>query len=374
MKNISQLVVLLCVVAPMAAFSVTPDMSAPTNSAAKSAPSLDALFGDSVVAKGKGVEVKRNELDSAVVKLKAMAAAQNMPAPSDLEPQALKRLIIQQLILSKATPDEKAKGKTNFEERIAKLKADNHVTDEEFDKRISMNLFGGETREHWNQQNIDQMTIPIVLERELKMNITDADVKAFYDSPTNIASLEQPETVRVSHILLMTTDPETHEQLAADKKAAKHKQLEDLLKRARAGEDFTKLADQYSEDPGVKQNHGEYKFSRTDNFVEEFKTTAFSLTNGQVSDIITSQFGYHILKLSEKIPAKKVDFDKVKEGIKDHLMQQVIQKDLPDYSKKLIKDANVEILDDKLKNLDLTIDAPKEPEGAAPAPAPAPAK
>src|SRR4051812_41009746 len=98
MKKISQICVLLCAIAPMAAFSVTPE---PTNSMGKATPSLDALFGDAVVAKGKGVEIKRNDLDSSVVKLKAMYAARQQPAPADLEQAALKSLIIQQLILSK---------------------------------------------------------------------------------------------------------------------------------------------------------------------------------------------------------------------------------------------------------------------------------
>jgi parvulin-like peptidyl-prolyl isomerase len=365
MKKMSQLMVLLCVVAPMAAFSVTPDLPAQTNSAAKSTPSLDALFGDSIVAKGKNVEIKRNDLDSAVVKTKAMYAARNIPAPSDLEPQALKNLVIQQLILAQAAPADKAKGKENFEARIAKVKTDNHMTDEDFDKRISMQLFGGETREQWNKQNIDQMTIPVVLERELKVNVTDADVKAFYESPTNVASFEQPEMVRASHILLMTSEPETQKALTAEQKAAKHKQMEDILKQAKSGADFAELAKKYSEDPGSKDKGGEYTFPRGQ-MMKEFEDTAFSLKTNEISDIVETKYGYHIIKLSEKIPAKKVDFEKVKEGIKDHLVQLAMQKQLPDYTRKLVKDANIEILDDKLKNTDLAIEAPKESESAAP--------
>jgi peptidyl-prolyl cis-trans isomerase C len=374
MKKISQLCVLLCAIAPMAAWSVTPDQPASTNSAGKAAPSLDALFGDSVVAKGKGVEVKRNALDEAVVKTKSMYAARQLPAPADLEPQALKSLIIQQLILGKATDADRAKGKEAFQDRLTKAKASSGMTDEEFDKRISMTFFGGETRAQWDKERTDEATLPIILQRELKVDISDDYVKKFYDDPTNTAAFEQPEMVRVSHILLTTDDPQTHQPLPEDKKAAKHKQMEDILKRARAGEDFAKLADQYSEDPGVKENHGEYKFSRNDPFVEEFKTTAFALKDvGQVSDIITSQFGYHIIKLSEKIPAKKVEFEKVKDGIKDHLVQLAFQKQVPAYTAKLVKDADIQILDEKLKNTDLSMEPPKE-ESAAPAAHPATAK
>jgi len=371
MKKISQLCVLLCAITPMAAFSVTPDQPASTNSAGK-APSLDALFGDSVVAKGKGVEVKRNDLDSTVVKMKSMYAARQIPAPADLESQALKNLVIQQLILSKATDADRNTGKTNFMERIAKVKKENGLTDEDFDKRLSAQFFGDETRAQWDKQQTDLLTIPVVLERELNVKITDDDVKKFYDDPANISAFEQPEMVRASHILLMTQDPETHQPLSADKKAAKKKQMEDILKQARSGADFGELAKKYSEDPGSKDKGGEYTFPRGQ-MMKEFEDTAFSLKTNEISDIIETSYGYHIIKLSEKIPAKKVDYDKVKEGIRDHLVQLELQKRLPAYTAKLVKDANIQIMDDKLKSTDFSVEAPKE-EGSAPAPTPTPAK
>jgi foldase protein PrsA len=367
MKKISQLCVLLCAIAPMAAFSVTPEQPAQTNAAGKSTPSLDALFGDAIVAKGKGVVIKRNDLDAFVVKTKAQYAANQYPAPPDIEPQALKNLIIQQLVLSKATDADRAKGKETFEKGIAKVKADNGWTDEELDKRISMQFFGGETRAQWDKEQIDQATLPVILERELKVNITDDDIKKFYDDPTNTAAFEQPEMVRASHILLMTQDPATQQPLPPEKKAAKKKQMEDILKQAKSGADFGELAKKYSEDPGSKDKGGEYTFGRG-KMMKEFEDTAFSLKTNEISDIIETSYGYHIIKLSEKIPAKKVEFDKVKDGVKNHLTRLAFQKSLPDYTNKLVKDADIQILDEKLKNTDLTMEPPK-PEAPAGAPA-----
>jgi len=146
----------------------------------------------------------------------------------------------------------------------------------------------------------------------------------------------------------MTTDPATRAELSDDKKAAKKKQMEDILKRAKAGEDFGKLAKEYSEDPGSKDNGGEYTFPRGQ-MVPEFEAAAFSLGTNQISEIITTQFGYHIIKLYEKIPAKKVELEKVAPDIKDYLTQQALQKQANDYVAKLRKDAGVEILDPKLK-------------------------
>ncbi len=357
MKNISKILVLLGLAAPILSFGVTPDQPASTNSAAKPGDKLQALFADSIVAKGKGVEVKRSDLDSEVVNTRSILAARQIPAPSDLEVQALRSLIVKQLVLGKATDADRAKGKESFDGRIAKLKASSGMTDDEFYKRISQQFFAGQTREQWEKQNIDQATIPVVLQREMGIKITDDDAKKFYNDPENTSAFEEPEMVRASHILLMTSDPATHQPLTDAQKAAKRKQMEDILKQAKAGANFADLAKKYSEDPGSKDKGGEYTFPRGQ-MVKEFEETAFSLKPNDISDIIETQFGFHIIKLSEKIPAKKVDFDKVKDEIKDHLVQVAIQKQFPDYTNKLAKDAHVEVMDENLKAAE-SIPAPK---------------
>jgi len=194
------------------------------------------------------------------------------------------------------------------------------------------------------------------------VNVTDADVRKYFDD--NPARFEEPEMVRASHILLMTTDPKTNTELTEDQKTAKHKEMEGLLKRARAGEDFAELAKKYSEDPGSKDKGGEYKFPRGQ-MVPEFEAAAFSLGTNQVSDIVTTRYGYHIIKLSEKIPAKKVEFEKAASDIKEGLTQQELQKQFPDYLDKLKKEAGVEILDEKLKAQELPPPSPK-PAGLPP--------
>jgi len=360
MKKISLLVVLLAI-APLAVFAVTPDQPASTNSAKST--NLNTLF-DSVVAKGKGVEVKKAELDSEVVNTEAVYNARHLPVPPDLEQDALRSLIIKQLILNKATPADRAKAKENFQNYLTAIRTNNGWSEEELNQRISTRLFG-KTRAEWDQDNIDQQTIPQVLQRD--MAITDDAAKKFYDDPKNISFLEQPEMVRASHILLMTIDPDTQQPLSEDKKAAKHKQMEDILKQARAakGTNFADLAKKYSEDPGSKEKGGEYTFSRG-KMVKEFEDTAFSLKPGEISEIIETKYGYHIIMLSEKIPAKKVSFSEAKDEIKNHLLQLAMQKDFRDYAIKLEKEANVQIVDEKYKGVDLAPPAPKPAETGMP--------
>jgi parvulin-like peptidyl-prolyl isomerase len=196
---------------------------------------------------------------------------------------------------------------------------------------------------------LEESTAQAVMERELKINVSDSEVQKFYDD--NPSKFEQPEMVRASHILMSTRDPDTNKELSEDQKAAKRKKAEEVLKRAKAGEDFAKLAKEYSEDPGSKDRGGEYQFARGQ-MVAPFETAAFSLKTNEVSDIVNTEFGYHIIKLSEKIPAKKVELAKVSTDIKEYLKNEQLKKrqqDFLDYLQKLKKEYHIEVLDENLK-------------------------
>jgi peptidyl-prolyl cis-trans isomerase C len=346
-KSIQSLVLLL-VAAALPVWGAAPDQPAPTTAAGAAKPSMKAsdLFGSKVIAKGKGVEVTRGQLDDEAVRIKGQAAARNQSIPPEqmavMERQILEQLIQVQLLKAQATEADKAAGKALAEKRFEEAKA-KLGSDEALNRQLKLM---GATREEVLAKWTESATAEAVLKRELKVNVTDADAKKFYDD--NPARFEEPEMVRASHILLVTTDPKTNAELSDEQKAAKRKQMEGLLKRARAGEDFAKLAKDYSEDPGSKDKGGEYKFPRNQ-MLPEFESAAFSLNTNQVSDIVTTRFGYHIIKLSEKIPARKVEYDKAANDIKEGLTQQALQKQFPDYIAKLKAEAKVDILDEKLK-------------------------
>jgi peptidyl-prolyl cis-trans isomerase C len=314
---------------------------------------LNALLGDPVVARAKGgIEIRQKQLDEALIGLKAGLNARGQNVTPDqmlmLERQVLNDILGLRLIVAKASDADKAKGKEQFVKAVAKLKTDSKLTDEEFDQKLATSLrIQGITRDEWNQQRTDQSIAGVVLERELKIAITDADAKKFYEEYP--ARFEKPEMIRASHVLIGTRDAATNSDLPEDQKKAKRKLAEDVRKKALAGEDFAKLAKEYSDDPGSKDNGGEYTFPRGQ-MVPEFESAAFSLGTNQVSDVVTTQFGYHVIKVSEKIPAKKVLLDDVMDDLKEGLKSQEIQKQLPDYLKLVMKDANVEILDDRLKD------------------------
>jgi parvulin-like peptidyl-prolyl isomerase len=322
---------------------------------------LTSLFGDPVIARGKGVEVKQSQLEGEMVRVKATLAAQGRTVSADdmagIEAKVLNSLITKQLLLAKATAADKAQGREEFDKIEQQLKTSAKLTDEQFDQRLNQQLkLMNISKEEWEKQSIEQTTTLIVLKRELNINETDADAKAYYTN--HPADFEEPEKARVRHILLLTMDPATHAPLPDDQQKAKRKQADDILKRARAGEDFAKLAKEYSEDPGSKDNGGELPLFDKDGLMPsapgsrmapEFTAAAFSLTTNQISDVVITQLGYHIIQLLDKTPARKVDYATVADNIKEYLAQQKMGTVAPPYLEKLTQSADVEILDADLK-------------------------
>jgi parvulin-like peptidyl-prolyl isomerase len=339
-----------------AALTTPPDTS--TNS--KPADVMAALFGDPVIAKGNGFEIKQSQLDEAVnaIKARAAAAGQTIP-PEDLEKSILSSLIGSQIALQMATDADKAAGQKEADKQVAQ--AIKHYGSQDV---LETQLKAvNKTFDDWRTEMAKQATTMAVLIRVLNAAPTDADAKKYYDD--NPKASEMPEQVHVRHILLMTMDETTRSPLPDDQIKAKKKQIDDILKRARAGEDFSQLAKTYSEDPGSKDNGGELPpFARASDdpahaMVPEFEAASFSLTNNQISDVVTTQYGYHIIQLLDKTPARKLALtDKLPssdstlaDDIKNFLTGQKLQELAPAYIQKLSQSPGVEILDPTLKAL-----------------------
>jgi parvulin-like peptidyl-prolyl isomerase len=330
---------------------------------------MTALFGDPVIAKGNGFTIKRSALDQIMTGAKAQAVASGQMVPAGFEAHALNQLITIQLLLQKATDADRADGYKEADTQFTNI-LNHYGSADAFARQLKA---VGMTIDQLRTKARDEAVAKAALKNALNVLVTDAEVKAFYtDHP---GDFEEAEKVHVRHILLMTIDPATKQPLPADQVAAKRKQIDDLLKRARGGEDFAALAKQYTEDTASKESGGEYTVARGQT-VAEFEAAAFALTNGQISDVVTSQFGFHIIKLLDRIPAKKVGLadqvpgsdHAVAEDIKTYLMNQKIGKLAPDFVDKLKKSASVEIVDAGLKAEMDAADA--EATNAAPATVP----
>jgi parvulin-like peptidyl-prolyl isomerase len=340
-----------------AATENTPVTAASTNASPDAA--MAALFGDPVIARGNGFEIKRSELDQVLTGAKANAAAQGQQLPPDFEIQILNQLIYIQLMQQKATDADKTAGQKEADEEYAKILA--HFGSQEALERQLTAV--GMTVQDLRAKAVQEAVAKAALRRELNVSVTDAEAMDYYTN--HPSEFEEPETVHVRHILLLTIDPTTQAPLPADQIAAKRKQIDDLLKRVKAGEDFATLATQYSEDPGSKDKGGELPEFPRGQMAPEFDAAAFSLATNQVSDVVTTVYGFHIIKVLGKKPAKKDSLDTVDESrhttvadeLKEALTGQKIAKAAPAYVNQLKKDYAVEILDPNLKALLAALEA-----------------
>ena len=141
-----------------------------------------------------------------------------------------------------------------------------------------------------------------------RIQISPQDIQRAYED--NQQQYSTPEQVRASHILLKTEGKDD---------AAVKKQAEELLAKVKAGADFAQLATKYSEDDSSKVKGGDLDFFPKGQMVPEFDKTAFSMKPGEISDLVKTQYGYHIIKLTDKKAAITKPLEEVRAQIEDQL-------------------------------------------------------
>ena len=302
------------------------------------------LFPDTVVARGKGIEVTRTQVEDAFIAFKASLAAQGQTVPeskrADVEERVLDRLINVQALLTKATPEDRAKAKDEGEKRFAEYR--NRYADENAFKRQLLAL--GMSVEKFRANMIEEDLFRNIIDREVrsKITITDAQVKKFYEE--NPERFDQPEMVRFSQVLFLTQDPSTRTELPEAIRLEKKKMAEATVLKLKAGEDFAKLAKQFSDDKAFRDQGGEMPFLTRKDMAPELEKVAFTLTPNRVSDVITTKVGFHIIKVTERKAARKVPFTETEDKIREFLSLEQAQKQLPEYLAKLREQLGVEIL------------------------------
>src|SRR5688572_10489172 len=167
----------------------------------------------------------------------------------------------------------------------------------------------------------------LLLDRELarqRVVVPPGDIQRYYND--NIQQYSTPERVRASHILLNTGGKD---------EAAVRKQAEELLAKIKAGADFAELARTYSEDPGSKEKGGDLDFFPRGQMVPEFEASAFALKPGEVSDLIKTQYGFHIIKVAEKQASTTQPLETVRAQIQQTLASQIADRQITERSSKL---------------------------------------
>ncbi len=168
---------------------------------------------------------------------------------------------------------------------------------------------------------------------EEQAKYSDAEVDAYFAENKAKGELDQ---VHAAHILFATVSmpgPDNPSGGPAPDAAAKEQLATQVLQRVRAGEDFGELAKQYSDDPGSKDKGGDLGWSERFKFVPEFEDVAWKLQAGEVSDVVKSDFGFHIIKVIERKPPADLT-DATRAELADSLAQKRFEKLVDDIAKR----------------------------------------
>lgn len=303
---------------------------------------LSSLFSDVIVAKGKGFEINRSELDKAVITTKANRVSQGNPIPAymndEIEAQILDKLVTTKILLLKATNDQKRKGRLNADSFLKDL-IQQHPSEEAFERQL---LSTGMDLDYFKAQIVEQAIVKEVIDTDLKAGYFVPDEKArdFYEK--NKEAFAIPERAELRNIYISLRSTLTGNPFPLEEQAKRLTRAEEAQAKAAAGQDFSKLVEIYSEDAVTKSNQGEVTIAKGSNN-PVLEDAVFALKEGQVSSVIKTGTGYHIVKLIKILPKEYQPFSEVAERIKVQLEAEYVQNLLPDYLSKLKQEAALEI-------------------------------
>lgn len=291
-----------------------------------------------VVAKVNGTVITKQEVDRAVKVMLAQSQMQE-PVPADTlkqaEAAALDQLTSAELLYQEAAKLSVKDLDKQIKEKVAQNRA-KFKTEAEFVEALKgIDMTMGDM-EDFTRKDI---VINNFIEQRFsaKAAASDAEARKFYDENMD-QYFKKPEAVKASHILV-GADEKTS---AAERKKAQEK-AESILKRLKAGEEFAALAKAESSCPSASQGGDLGSFGRGQ-MVPAFEKAAFALKPGEVSGVVETEFGYHIIKVVEKQEEGAEKFEAVKDKISDFLKRQKVQQELSSYIDELRKNAKIENL------------------------------
>jgi len=230
--------------------------------------------------------------------------------------QALERVIILKLLEEEIEKAKIVATEEEVNEKVREMAAQQNLSLEEFREMLKA---GGMNFDEWKQQMKIEVGIQFQKLIEGKMgdqlNVTEADANNFYSA--NIERFRETEQVKASHILVRP-DPNADPNEAKAKALAKAR---DLLKQIKEGVDFAELAKATGGYPSAPRG-GDLGFRPRGYWDPRFEKVAFELKIGQISDIVETQFGYHIIKVTDRKEAGIKQFEQAKGDIIKMLKQQ----------------------------------------------------
>ena len=366
-------------VAVSAVFAITSLRAADTDkSSAKASPAAKPSASPSAtpdqsglpdpVAVVDGKKIKRAELESQFT-TELAAAGQPSDSLSAEETQKIYRDILDEMIIDRilrARSGDIKVTKDEVDKEVQGLKTRMGGSDDQFEDALKKS---GLTLDKLK----DNVRVSIQQRKWIdsqigdKVSVTEEDAKNFYDK--NPDDFQEPETIRVSHILIRIPKDATPDVVAQKEKAA-----EDAKARISKGEDFAKVAGEVSEDPDSKDKGGDlvdyFPRGSMSTTLPEFEDAAFKLKKGEVSDPVKTKLGWHIIKVTDIKSAQTLAYADEKTKIMEYLKQQKEKTAVNTLLKSLLDKSGAKILLPPLPKAPAQEDqSQQQPDDMIPAPA-----
>ena len=326
-------------------------------------PALSAEEAAVVVAKVNGTDITEGEIQKVMGLFQKQMGARVPPEQLEAALPRLRERIVEELVMRQIMLGEVAKqGISLSDSEFAEIKGELAA---ELPPGTTLETYMAETgtteAEMREQMAVRKM---IIAKAESLAKPTDDEIQKFYEE--NKEGFTQGENVAAAHILIKV-DPADDEAA----KAAKRVRIDDLRKQALEGADFAELAQANSDCPSASAGGDLGSFGRGQ-MVPEFEDAAFSQPVGSVGEVVETQFGFHVIKVTEHLEAKAVDFTEAKARISDILYSQKQQDAVKEYVESLRTQADVQRFDEPLADepempmlqLDVDEEAPAAGEAA----------
>lgn len=256
-----------------------------------------------------------------------------------LEKQAVESLINKQLLVEELDRQKIEVSDEEIDAEVAKVSAQFETPEKFKEKLEELNLSEEKLRKDIKQN----YRIEKLLKSKMpEIKVTDEDISLFYkENPQNFTV---PEQVQASHVLF-SIEPDALDEIKNEKRS----ELQSVLEKIKKGDDFAELARKYSDCPSKEQG-GELGSFPRGAMVKAFDDVAFNLKEGEVSDIVETQFGFHIIKLTGRTEASTTPLEQVKDQITAYLEAQKQSKEVAAYIETLRSAAKIDYAESAKEN------------------------
>lgn len=297
--------------------------------------------GGEVAAKVNGAPIYATDVALAVTRTQQEAALTGQePDPAKAAEDraaALDVLIQNELLFQEAARLGYQADAAGVEETLASI-ASQFANAGKFDEALAqMGISRDVLRRDLERAESVQKMIEQTIEREVVVKAEE--VRAFFDS--NPQLFVDPEQVRARHILILLGEDATEAARAEARRT-----LEGLQRRARQGESFEALAQKYSQDPSASEG-GDLGYFYRGQMVGPFEEAAFALKVGEVSDVVATPFGLHLIQLVDRKPEGQLPFDRVEVSLTQYLHRQRVDEAVDALVRQLRDKAKIKIYQKK---------------------------